>query len=227
MPDRPGYLQVIEPDKSAYGINDFRTAAIQLAQTALRSAIGKMELDRTLQERMEINREVVEAMDKATEPWGIKVLRYEIKDITPPRSVMDSMEAQMRAEREKRAAIAQSEGTMQAQMNLAEGEKKAAVFRSEGEMQAQINRAEGQAKQIEAVAKATAEGLKMVAEQLAANGGMQAANLRVAEAYVEQFGNLAKTGTTTILPLDLANVGGMVKALTSVIMPTGNKNEIK
>lgn len=214
------YLQVITPEKSAYGISNYEVGAIQLAQTALRSAIGKLELDRTFEERTKINQEVVEALDAATAPWGVKVLRYEIRDITPPASVMQAMEKQMRAEREKRAAIAQSEGEMQSQINLAEGAKAAAIAKSEGEMQAMKNKAEGEAAQIRTVATATAEGLNLVARQLAEAGGMQAAQLRVAEAYVEQFGRLAKTGNTLIIPANLSDVGGMVAALTNVLRKT-------
>ncbi len=214
------YLQVITPEKSAYGISNYEIGAIQLAQTALRSAIGKLELDRTFEERTKINQEVVEALDAATAPWGVKVLRYEIRDITPPASVMQAMEKQMRAEREKRAAIAQSEGEMQSQINLAEGAKAAAIAKSEGEMQAMKNKAEGEAVQIRTVATATAEGLRLVAEQLNGPGGVSAAQLRVAEAYVEQFGRLAKAGNTMIIPADLGDVGGMVAALTSVIRKT-------
>lgn len=211
------YLQVITPEKSAYGISNYEVGAIQLAQTALRSAIGKLELDRTFEERTKINQEVVEALDAATAPWGVKVLRYEIRDITPPASVMQAMEKQMRAEREKRAAIAQSEGEMQSQINLAEGAKAAAIAKSEGEMQAMKNKAEGEAAQIRTVATATAEGLNLVARQLSDSGGMQAAQLRVAEAYIEQFGHLAKTGNTLIIPANLSDVGGMVAALTTVL----------
>ncbi len=214
------YLQVITPEKSAYGISNYEIGAIQLAQTALRSAIGKLELDRTFEERTKINQEVVEALDAATAPWGVKVLRYEIRDITPPASVMQAMEKQMRAEREKRAAIAQSEGEMQSQINLAEGAKAAAIAKSEGEMQAMKNKAEGEAVQIRTVATATAEGLRLVAEQLNGPGGVSAAQLRVAEAYVEQFGRLAKAGNTMIIPADLGDVGGMVAALTNVIRKT-------
>lgn len=211
------YLRVEDPKKSAYGISDFLVGAVQLAQTALRSAIGKLELDRTFEERQTINQEVVAALDAATADWGVKVMRYEIRDIAPPASVMQAMEKQMRAEREKRATIAASEGDMQAQKNRAEGEKAAAIAESEGHMQALINQARGDAALIEAVAKATGEGLRMVAEAIQAPGGMQAANLRVAEAWVNQFGNIAKEGNTLIIPQDMANIGGTVAALTQVI----------
>ena len=189
------YLQVVNPEKSAYGISDYMFGSVQLAQTALRSAIGKLELDRTFEERSTINQEVISALDAATAPWGIKVLRYEIRDITPPSGVMQAMEKQMRAEREKRALIAQSEGKLQAMKNQAEGD---AVL-------------------IRAVAQATADGLATVADQMEKPGGTQAANLRVAENYLEQFGKLAKEGNTMIMPTDLANISGLVSSLTSVI----------
>ena len=191
--------------------------SVQLAQTALRSAIGKLELDRTFEERNTINQEVVSALDLATAPWGIKVLRYEIRDITPPSGVMQAMEKQMRAEREKRALIAQSEGEMQARINMAEGSKAAAIAESEGKLQAMKNQAEGDAVLIRAVAQATADGLRLVADEMDKPGGTQAANLRIAENYIEQFGKLAKESNTMILPTDLANVSGLVSSLTSVI----------
>ena len=211
------YLQVITPEKSAYGISDYEWGAVQLAQTSLRSVMGKLELDRTFEERSKINQEVVEALDAATAPWGVKVLRYEIRDITPPRTVMEAMEKQMRAEREKRAAIAQSEGEMQAQINRSEGGKQALINQSEGEKQAMKNKAEGESAQITIVANATAEGIRMVAEQLAQANGITAAQLRIAESYIEQFGKLAKNGNTMIIPADVANVAGMVAAMTSII----------
>ena len=211
------YLQVIAPEKSAYGISDYLFGSVQLAQTALRSAIGKLELDKTFEERTTINQEVVAALDAATSPWGIKVLRYEIRDITPPATVMEAMEKQMRAEREKRAVIAQSEGEMQSQINRAEGAKQAAIAESEGKMEALKNQAMGEAALIEAVAQATAEGLRLVSEQVSVPGGVAAANLRIAESWIQQFGSLAKEGTTMIIPQDLANLSGIVAGLTSVI----------
>lgn len=211
------YLQVINPEKSAYGISDFLVGSVQLAQTALRSAIGKLELDRTFEERSTINREVVEALDAATSPWGMKVLRYEIRDIAPPASVMQAMEKQMRAEREKRAVIAQSEGEMQSQINRAEGAKAAAIAESEGQMQAMKNQAQGEASLIETVAQATAEGLRLVGHEMNLPGGLQAANLRVAENWITQYGHLAKEGTTMIIPQDLANISGIIAGLTRVI----------
>lgn len=214
------YLQVVSPDKSAYGISDFLVGSVQLAQTALRSAIGKLELDRTFEERHTINQEVIAALDAATAPWGIKVLRYEIRDIAPPASVMQAMEKQMRAEREKRAVIAQSEGEMQSQINRAEGAKAAAIAESEGHMQSLMNQAKGEASLIETVAQATAEGMRLVGEQMNAPGGVQAANLRVAESWIQQFGSLAKQGTTMIIPQDLANISGLVAGLAKVIKQT-------
>ena len=208
------YLQVINPEKSAYGISDYMFGAVQLAQTALRSAIGKLELDRTFEERNTINQEVISALDAATAPWGIKVLRYEIRDITPPSGVMQAMEKQMRAEREKRALIAQSEGEMQARIK-----KAAAIAESEGKLQAMKNQAEGDAVLIRAVAQATADGLRLVGDEMRQEGGREAANLRIAENYIEQFGQLAKTNNTMILPTDLANLSGLVASLTSVIKP--------
>lgn len=211
------YIQVVTPEKSAYGISNYLLASVQLAQTTLRSAIGKLELDRTFEERTTINQEVIGALDLATAPWGIKVLRYEIRDIAPTAGVMEAMEKQMRAEREKRAIIAQSEGDMQARINEAEGYKTAVIAESEGKLQAQKNQAEGDAVLIAMVADATAEALRNVAVAIQNDGGMQAANLRIAESYVTQFGELAKTNNTMILPMDLANISGIVSSLTSVM----------
>ncbi len=211
------YLQVVTPEKSAYGIDDFLSGAIQLAQTALRSAIGKLELDRTFEERETINQEVVAALNEATAPWGLKVLRYEIRDIAPPESVMQAMEKQMRAEREKRAVIAESEGQRQAQINKAEGERAALIAESEGKMQALKNQAEGEAALIEAVAKATAEGLRLVSQEVQTEGGVVAANLRVAETWIQQYGHIAKEGTTMIVPQSMADVSGIVAGLTQII----------
>ncbi|MDY0259122.1 MAG: stomatin-like protein [Desulfovibrio sp.] len=212
------YLQIITPDKSAYGISDYEWGAIQLAQTSLRSVIGTLELDRTFEERTRINQEVVEALDAATAPWGVKVLRYEIRDITPPITVMEAMEKQMRAEREKRAVIAQSEGEMQSRINLAEGAKAAAIAQSEGDKQAVINKADGEAAQIRTVAMATAEGLRIVGEQLG-NDAVAAAQLRLAESYITQFGQLAKQGNSLIIPSDIADAAGMVAAVSKIIKP--------
>ena len=211
------YLQVIDSRLSAYGIDNYHLAASQLAQTSLRSVIGKIELDRTFEERETLNRQVVAAIDEAAQNWGVKVLRYEIKDITPPQTVMDAMEKQMRAEREKRAAIATSEGERQSRINRAEGLKKEAVQVSEGEKQKRINEAEGRAAEIRLVAEATAEGLRKVAEALTMAGGENAANLRVAEKYISEFGKLAKENNTMIIPSNLGDISSMVATAMSVI----------
>ena len=211
------YLQVIDSKLSAYGIDDYRVAASQLAQTSLRSVIGKIELDRTFEERESLNQRVVAAIDEAAQNWGIKVLRYEIKDITPPKTVMDAMEKQMRAEREKRATIATSEGDRQSRINRAEGLKKEAIEVSEGEKQKRINEAEGQAKEIELVAHATAEGIKKIAESLSLTGGETAANLRVAEKYIAEFGKLAKENNTMIIPSNMGDISSMVATVMSVL----------
>ncbi len=211
------YLQVIDSKLSAYGIDDYRLAASQLAQTSLRSVIGKIELDRTFEERESLNQQVVAAIDEAAQNWGVKVLRYEIKDITPPQTVMDAMEKQMKAEREKRAAIATSEGDRQSRINRAEGLKKEAIQVSEGEKQKRINEAEGQAKEIEVIAQATAEGIRKIAESLSLSGGKTAANLRIAEKYIAEFGNLAKKNNTMIIPANLGDVSSMVATVMSVL----------
>jgi len=214
------YVQVIDSKLSAYGIDDYRTAASQLAQTSLRSVIGKIELDRTFEERESLNQQVVAAIDEAAQNWGVKVLRYEIKDITPPQSVMDAMEKQMKAEREKRAAIATSEGDRQSRINRAEGLKKEAIEVSEGEKQKRINEAEGQAKEIELVAHATAEGIRKIAESLNLAGGEKAGNLRVAEQYIAEFGKLAKESNTMIIPSNLGDISSMVATVMSVLNQT-------
>jgi len=204
------YLQIVNSKLSAYGINDYRMAASQLAQTTLRSCIGRIDLDKTFEERETINGQVVESLDQATQAWGVKVLRYEVKDILPPESVKKAMEAQMTAEREKRAEIARSEGVRQSTINRAEGDRQDAILRSEGEKQRRINEAEGQAQEILAIAQATAEGLNTIAKQLQMPGGPGAANLRVAEQYVNEFGKLAKTSNTLIIPGNVANLADMV-----------------
>ncbi|MDA3971769.1 MAG: paraslipin [Desulfobulbaceae bacterium] len=222
------YLQVLNSKQSAYGIDNYHIACVQLAQTSLRSAIGKMELDRTFEERESINAEIVKAIDEAAANWGVKVLRYEISDITPPQSVMASMEKQMQAEREKRAEIATSEGDRQARINRAEGLKTEAIQISEGEKQKRVNEAEGQAAEIRLVAEATAEGLRKVAESLQTEGGDVAANLRVAEKFVTEWGKLAKESNTMIIPANMGDLGGMVATAmtildkTKVKMPTVN-----
>ena len=221
------YIQVVDSKLSAYGIDNYKFAAGQLAQTSLRSVIGKIELDRTFEERDSLNQQVVSAIDEAAQNWGVKVLRYEIKDITPPQSVMEAMEKQMRAEREKRAAIATSEGDRQSRINRAEGLKKEAIAVSEGEKQKRINEAEGQAKEIELIAQATAEGIKKVAESLSLTGGETAANLRVAEKYIAEFGNLAKENNTMIIPANMGDISSMVATVMSVLGHTRKTSPIK
>jgi regulator of protease activity HflC (stomatin/prohibitin superfamily) len=221
------YLQVIDSKLSAYGIDDYRVAASQLAQTSLRSVIGKIELDRTFEERETLNQQVVAAIDEAAQNWGVKVLRYEIKDITPPRTVMDAMEKQMKAEREKRASIATSEGDRQSRINRAEGLKKEAIEVSEGEKQKRINEAEGQAKEIQLVAHATADGIKKIAESLSLTGGETAANLRVAEKYIAEFGKLAKENNTMIIPSNMGDISSMVATVMSVLGHARQGSETK
>ncbi len=221
------YIQVIDSKLSAYGIDDYRIAASQLAQTSLRSVIGKIELDRTFEERESLNQQVVSAIDEAAQNWGIKVLRYEIKDISPPKTVMEAMEKQMKAEREKRAAIATSEGDRQSRINRAEGLKKEAIEVSEGEKQKRINEAEGQAKEIELVALATADGIKKVGESLSLPGGETAANLRVAEKYIAEFGNLAKENNTMIIPTNMGDISSMVATVMSVLGHAKQGSETK
>ena len=211
------YLKVLNPERASYGVSDYLFAISQLAQTALRSEIGKIDLDRTFEERTHINTMVVNELDKASEPWGIKVLRYEIKNITPPKDVLAAMEKQMRAEREKRAVILNSEGQRDAAINNAEGEKQTAIKASEGRKQQQINEAEGQAAAILAVAGATAEGLRRVADAIQAPGGSEAVRLRVAEQYVERFGDLAKTGNTLVVPANLSDVASMIALAMNVL----------
>ncbi len=211
------YLQVIDPMKASYGINNYQFAATQLAQTTMRSVIGKLELDKTFEERDTINVTIVEAVDKASEPWGVKVTRYEVKNIVPPQSIKDAMEKQMRAEREKRALIAESEGDKQAKINRAEGDKQEMIAKSEGEKQKRINEAEGRAQEIERVAFATAKGIREIATAINEEGGMNAVNLRIAEQYVNAFGNLAKTNNSVIIPANLSDIAGMISAALTVI----------
>ena len=210
------YLQVMEASKASYGIGDYLFAIAQLAQTTLRSEIGKIELDKTFEERSHINVRVVEELDQASNPWGVKVLRYEIKNINPPHDVLTAMEKQMRAEREKRATVLESEGVRDAKINEAEGEKQRVIKESEAAKQQQINEAEGEAAAILAVAEATAEGLSKVAAALNEEGGDKAMQLRVAEDYLERFGNLAKEGNTLIVPATLSDVASMISAATTV-----------
>jgi regulator of protease activity HflC (stomatin/prohibitin superfamily) len=210
------YLQVLDAARASYGISNYHFAISQLAQTTLRSEIGKIDLDRTFEERSTINSNVVNELDKATEPWGVKVLRYEIKNINPPRDIIQAMEKQMRAEREKRAVILASEGDRDAKINQAEGEKQRVIKESEAKRQQQINEAVGQSEAILSVATATAEGLRRVADAVSAQGGRDAMQLRVAEEYVRQFGNLARTGNTLVVPANLSDIAGMVALATKV-----------
>jgi regulator of protease activity HflC (stomatin/prohibitin superfamily) len=210
------YLQVLDPARASYGISDYHFAISQLAQTTLRSEIGKIDLDRTFEERGRINTNVVSELDKASEPWGVKVLRYEIKNINPPRDVIQAMEKQMRAEREKRAVILTSEGDRDAKINQAEGEKQRVIKESEANRQQQINEAAGEAEAILAVATATAEGLRRVAEAVASPGGREAMQLRVAENYVAQFGNLARNSNTLVIPANVSDIAGMIAMATKV-----------
>ncbi|HLJ74089.1 MAG TPA: stomatin-like protein [Thermoanaerobaculia bacterium] len=211
------YFKVINPERASYGISDYTYAISQLAQTNLRSEIGKIDLDKTFEERTNINMQVVTEVDKASEAWGVKVLRYEIKNITPPKDVLAAMEKQMRAEREKRAVVLQSEGQRDAAINAAEGEKQQVIKASEAKKQQNINEAEGQAAAILSVATATAEGLRRVAEAIKVQGGADAMQLRVAEAYINQFGQLAKVGTSMIVPANVADVSAMLATAMNVI----------
>ena len=211
------YFQVTDPRLASYGTSDYVAAITQLAQTTLRSAIGKMELDKTFEERDHINSTVVAALDEAATSWGVKVLRYEIKDLTPPKEILHAMQAQITAEREKRALIAASEGRKQEQINIATGEREAFIQRSEGEKQAAINTAQGEAAAIIAVASATAQAIQQVAQAIQSPGGMDAVNLKVAEKYVEAFGHVAKQGNTMILPGNMADMGSMVAAAMSIV----------
>jgi len=211
------YLKVLQPELASYGVADYVFAIAQLAQTTLRSEVGKIDLDRTFEERSAINAAVVSELDKASEPWGVKVLRYEIKNITPPKDVLSAMEKQMRAEREKRAMILASEGERDAKINQAEGEKQRVIKESEAAKTQQINEAQGQAEAILAVASATAAGLRQVAEALRAEGGREAMQLRIAEQWVEQFGRLAKAGNTFVVPANLADVGSVIALASGML----------
>ena len=212
------YLKVLDPQRASYGVTDYLFAISQLAQTTLRSEVGKIDLDRTFEERSHVNAQIVTELDKASEPWGIKVLRYEIKNITPPKDVLAAMEKQMRAEREKRAVILTSEGERDAAVNTAEGQKQQVIKASEAKKQQQINEAEGAAEAILAIASATAEGIRRVAENTQIPGGYEAVQLRVAEQYIQKFGELANASDTTmIVPAGVADIAGMVATAMGVI----------
>lgn len=221
------YLQVFDPHKASYGIFDYIFSVTQLAQTTLRSEIGKIDLDKTFEERASINQSVVFEVDKASESWGVKVLRYEIRNISPPQDILAAMEKQMRAEREKRAQILTSEGERDSAINTAEGEKQRVIKESEAQKQKAINEAQGQAQAILSVADATAEGISKVARTLDAPGGYEAMQLRVAEAYVKEFGNMAKAGNTFVLPANLADIGSMIALATNVIKKTEQGPKLK
>jgi regulator of protease activity HflC (stomatin/prohibitin superfamily) len=210
------YMQVLDPARASYGIGNYMFAISQLAQTTLRSEIGKIALDRTFEERGTINSNVVSELDKASDPWGVKVLRYEIKNINPPHDVLSAMEKQMRAEREKRAVVLTSEGVRDAKINEAEGEKQRVIKESEAAKMQQINEAQGEAEAILAVATATAEGLRRVANAVIDQGGAEAMQLRIAEQYIGEFGNLAKTGNTFVVPANLADLTSMMALATDI-----------
>lgn len=211
------YLRVVEPQRASYGITDARYATIQLAQTTVRSVVGRLELDKTFEERGQINAEVVQAVDEASDPWGIKVSRYEVQNINVSANILEAMEVQMRSEREKRAEIAKSLGEMESKINYSQAAKEEAINKSEGEKQRRINEAEGQAKEILAMARATSEGIRVVAESLEKSGGDDAATLQIAEQYIEQLQKLAKKQTRLVLPMDLNDMGGMMKQVERLL----------
>ena len=211
------YLKVLDAERASYGISNYAFAIAQLCQTTLRSEVGKIDLDKTFEERSQINLAVVSEVDKASEPWGVKVLRYEIKNINPPQDILSAMEKQMRAEREKRSVILTSEGVRDAAVNTAEGEKQKSIKASEAVRQQRINEAQGQAQAILSIAAATAEGIRSVAAAIQAPGGFEAVQLRVAEQYVTQFGNLAKTGNTLVIPTTLSDPGAFIAAAMTIV----------
>jgi len=211
------YYQVTDPQRASYGTSDYLLAITQLAQTALRSEVGKMELDQSLQSRDEINRQIVAVLDEAGRSWGVKVLRYEVKNLTPPEAILRAMQQQITAERERRAVVAKSEGERQQEVNIADGEKQAAVLKSEGEKTAAINRAQGEATALRVVAEATAAAVRAVADAINGPGGQSAANLKVAELYIAAFGNLAKVGNTLIVPSNLSDVASVVSSAMTVL----------
>ena len=211
------YYQVTDPMRASYGSSNYVAAITQLAQTTLRSVIGKMELDKTFEERDHINTTIVNAIDESAANWGVKVLRYEIKDLTPPKEILHAMQAQITAEREKRALIAASEGRKQEQINIATGEREASIAKSEGEMQASINRAQGQAAAIVAIAEASADALRKTAAAIREPGGTDAVNLKVAEQYVAAFAQLAKTNNSIIIPANMSDIGGLIAGAMQVV----------
>lgn len=214
------YIQVIDPAKASYGIENFRFAVTQLSQTTMRSVVGKLDLDKTFEERESMNSVIVDAVDKASDPWGVKVTRYEVKNIHPPQSVKDAMEKQMRAEREKRAQIAESQGDMQSKINRAEGQKQELIAHSEGQKMKQINEAEGKAAEIESIATATASGIAKISQAINAPGGKEAVNLQVAQQYIKEFGNLAKVNNTMIIPQNMTDLASIVATASKVFDET-------
>ena len=221
------YLQVIDPKMASYGIDNYIFASTQLAQTTMRSIIGKLDLDKTFEEREYINVTIVDAVDKASDPWGVKVTRYEVKNISPPESIHNAMEKQMRAEREKRAIIATSEGKRQEAINISEGERIELIRKSEGEKEKRINEAEGRAQEIERIAKATAKGITEVANAIGSNHGIEAINLRIAEQYISEFGKLASKNNTMIIPSNLADIGSLIAAATSIVKSENSNSQIQ
>ncbi|MDT8409815.1 MAG: stomatin-like protein [Wenzhouxiangellaceae bacterium] len=211
------YMQVIDPKLASYGIDNYRFAAMQLAQTTLRSVVGKIDLDKSFEERAVINERVVDVLTEASEPWGVKVLRYEVADIVLPESIKDALEKQMRAERQRRAVVAESEGEREAKINVSEAVKQEMINVSEGDMQKQINEARGRAEEIRLIAEATGAGIERIARAINLPGGSDAVSLRIAEQYVKQFGELAKTTNTLILPAELSDIGGVVAGLTRTL----------
>ena len=220
------YIQVIDAKRSAYGIEDYKYATSQIAQTTMRSIFGTFDLDETFKAREAINSKVVQAVDEASDPWGVKVTRYEVKDIEPPQSIIESMEKQMKAERDKRAMIAESEGEKQSEINRAEGKRQAMIAESEGEKQKRINEAEGKAVEIEKVSEATARGIAKIAIGIGKENGKDAVNLRIAEQYIKQFGNLAKENNTMIIPSTLSDISGFVASAVKVIDTVNPKKEL-
>ena len=218
------YMQILDPKKASYGIDNCVYASTQLAQTTLRSEIGKLDLDKTFEERESINANIIEAIDKASDPWGLKITRYEISNIHPPQTVRDALEKQMRAERERRATVAESEGDKEARINVAEGKKQEAIKESEGEKLRRINEAEGKAQEINLVAQATAESFRVIAQAINEKGGSEAMNLKIAEQYINQFGHLAKENNTMIVPTNLSDLAGIVASLQKVFEQAKTKS---
>ena len=213
------YLQVVDPQKASYGIDNYRFATTQLAQTTMRSEIGKINLERSFSEREELNDAIVRSVDEASDPWGIKVTRYEIRDIAPPSGVLEAMEQQMRAEREKRARILESEGAKTARINLSKGEREEAINVSKGERQRRINEAQGRARAIEATAAATAEGIREIAAATQLPKGQEAMAMRIAEQFVSQFGEILERARTSVMPVDVAQI----RALLQSVLPTAGE----